>query len=41
MWLCRHSSACSPGDVGGKVHASVHLITESGSGIWILDKVLR
>ena len=24
MWLCRHSSACSPGGMGGEVHASVH-----------------
>ena len=31
MWLCRHSSACSPGGVGGEVLAFVQGIEESGT----------
>ena len=34
MWLCRHSSACSPKEVGGEVHRSVHYqVTDLGQGI--------
>ena len=39
MWLCRHSSACSPGGMGDKVHGLVnywvagpgHVIEGSGT----------
>ena len=38
MWLCRHSSACSPGGVGGEVHASMHYwVTDLGQGIEVVE----
>ena len=34
MWLCRHSSACNPGGMGGKVHGLVNYwVTDLGQGI--------
>ena len=33
MWLCRHSSACSPGGVAVEVHALMYQVTDLGQGI--------